>query len=183
MAPGPSWSLMANKRLWAALGGSSHFQHSILGNKSQTSFSALPTTSNTPNHFWVQTSPWWLVCSVQRIQCYLDEWHEPQALFFFGALFFFIPRLPSHPAQTSACRSSALYFHQVLSFHLPDPPLPSLLLRQASSAVWLSFNSAFSPTSRECQGLTLGFGGFLWFFQGFLNNKPNFRSNVIFYRD
>ena len=36
---------------------------------------------------------------------------------------------------------------------------------------------------RECQGLTLGFGGFLWFFQGFLNNKPNFRSNVIFYRD
>ena len=50
--------------------------------------------------------------------------------------------------------------------------------------LWLSFYIMnISKISRECQGLTLGFGGFLWFFQGFLNNKPNFRSNVIFYRD
>ena len=25
--------------------------------------------------------------------------------------------------------------------------------------------------------------GVWWVFQGFLNNKPNFRSNVIFYRE
>ena len=48
---------------------------------------------------------------------------------------------------------------------------------------WADISLMYIGLPRECQGLTLGFGGFLWFFQGFLNNKPNFRSNVIFYRD
>ena len=34
---------------------------------------------------------------------------------------------------------------------------------------------------RERQGLTLGFCGFWWLCQGFLNNRPNFISNVILY--
>ena len=112
--------------------------------------SALPTASNAPRRAptarlggsYQFLSPDKPPRACLRCSEMPDERHEPQTLFFLVCISLFL-FLQSHPAQASACRSSALSFYQIASFRLPHHLIAQTSYKRSSG--YLS-NTAFPPT-------------------------------------